>query len=37
MAALKATLIIDALTGKDRETVLILDGASVERPRAKKV
>lgn len=37
MVALKATLIIDALTGKERETVLILDDTSVERPRAKKV
>jgi hypothetical protein len=37
MVALKATIMIDALTGNDRETVLILDDTSIHRPRAKKV
>lgn len=35
--ALKATAMLDALTHKDRESVLILDDTSIERPRAKKV
>lgn len=35
--ALKATALIDALTHENRESVLILDDTSIERPRAKKV
>jgi len=35
--ALKATGMLDTLTGKDRETVLILDDTSIHRPKAKKV
>ena len=37
MVALKVIPILDALTTKDRESVLILDDTSVHRPRAKKV
>jgi hypothetical protein len=37
MVAIKATAMLDALTGSDRETVLILDDTSIHRPRAKKV
>lgn len=35
--ALKAMAMLDALTSKDRESVLILDDTTIERPRAKKV
>jgi len=35
--ALKATAMLDALTNENRETVLILDDTTIERPRAKKV
>jgi len=37
MVALTATIMTDALTGNERETVLILDDSSIHRPRAKKV
>lgn len=33
----KATTMLDSLTHKNRETVLILDDTTIERPRAKKV
>ena len=35
--ALNATAMLDGLTHKDRESVLILDDTAIERPRAKKV
>lgn len=37
MVALKVSSMLDALTSKDRETVLFLDDLSVHRPRSKKV
>lgn len=36
MVAIKATAMLDALTGDDRETVLILDDTSIHRPGPRK-
>jgi hypothetical protein len=35
--AIKAIAMLDSLTNKNRESVLILDDTAIERPRAKKV
>jgi hypothetical protein len=37
LLALKAAALLDGLTRENRESVLILDDTSIERPRAKKV
>jgi|GEM_PF-3350556 len=36
MVSLKATAVLNALTGKDHETVLILDDTSIHRPRPRR-